>query len=290
MVERLHGAVDWLGRWLKTVLAVFGAVLAFGAGFWAFSVEDDATRVAWLFVVGVLGTLLAVIMPIWETRASHRRITILEGDLKDAEEREAQAAEDAKREGREEFLLVVDFAVRPLLEKLGPLVRSRLVTTKNRLATELKGMALSALKEVIDPSIPRLRANYFKVKYPPSGDGPYLQDPVSTATAPRDRFDLGNKSLESDAILDMLGQAGYVFTPDCIEEPPVGFDTTKERAYRTFISAAAYDGMDVDGMISVDSPESGSLTEADATVVQLVATIIAISEAVRDGKKNDTEP
>ena len=88
----------------------------------------------------------------------------------------------------------------------------------------------------------------------------------------------------------MLAQGSYVFTPDCVEQPPAGFDTTRERVYRTFISAAASDGMDVDGMISVDSPEAGSLTDADATVVQLVATIIAISEAVRDGKKNDAEP
>lgn len=271
--------VEWVCLWARPTLGIVGAVVAFGAGFWAFRVEDAPVQTAWLFVVGVAGTLLAVIMPVWETRASNRKIAQLQGEVA-----------DAKREGRAEFLLVVDFVIRPLLEKLGTLVRARHSTTKKRLAAELKGMALSALKEVIDPSIPRLRANYFKLKYPPSGDGPYLQDPVSTATAPRDRFDLGNGLPESDAILHMLGEAGYVFTADCVESPPIGFDATKERVYRTFISAAAYDGRDVDGMLSVDSPEAGSLTDADATVVQLVASIIAISEAIGSGKKSDMEP
>lgn len=273
-----------------------GAIMVFGAGFWAFLGEDDPNLRILLFALGAVGTVLAVTLPISEARASHREIARLEGKLVTAEENrveaEADAAKevaDAKREGRAEFLLVVDFAIRPLLEKLGPLVRSRWAATKNELATELKGMALSALKEVIDSSVPMLRANYFKVKYPPSGVGPYLQEPVSTATAPRDRFDLGDRSEESDAILEMLAKNGYIFTPDWRTEPPPGFDTSRERSYKTFISAAASDGMDVDGMISVDSPKAGSLTDADAVVVQLVATIIAISEAVRDNKKNDTE-
>ena len=288
-MQKLHEGVEWLSRWWRTVLSVFGAILAFGASFFAFFGERDAIVLVWLFIAGSVGTCLAVVSPISEARESHRRIAELEEDLRDAAVIQTQAVEDAKSEGRAEFLLIVDFAIRPLLEKLGPLVRSRLVATKTELATELKGMALSALKEVIDPSIPRLRANYFKLKFPPSGQGPYLQDPVSTAKAPRSHFDLGDKTTESDAILEMLGKTDYVFTADWAEDPPRGFDTTKERGYRTFISASASDGMDVDGMISVDSPEAGSLTEADATVVQLVGTIIAISEAVRDGKRNDTE-
>lgn len=277
-MEKLHGGLDWFGRWLRTILGVVGAVVAFGAGFWAFSLEDDPTGVAWLFVVGVVGTLLAVIMPIWEAKASHKTIAGLKTDVTEAE-----------RKGRADLLLVVDFALRPLLEKLGILVRTRKAPEKAVLAAELKALALAAIKEVIDPPVPQLRANYFKLKYP-APDRPHLQDPVSTATAPRDRFDLGNGSSESDAILYMLAEVGFVFTADCVEDPPEGFDTSRERAYRTFISAAASDGVDVDGMISVDAPEAGSLTEADAMVVQLVATIIAISEAVREGKRNDLDP
>lgn len=273
-MERLHGFVEWLGRWGKIVLAVLGAILAFGSAYWASLVEDDPTLQYWLFGIGIIGTGLAVTMPISEARASHRRITELEEDLA-----------EAKREGRQELLLVVDFVIRPLLEKLGILIRIELESAKNLLAAELKVLALSALKEVIGPKIPQLRANYFKLRYSSSGRGPYLQEPVSTATAPRQRFDLGDMSPESEAIFYMLVKTDYVFTPDCVEEPPVGFDTSKERAYRTFISASAYDGEDVDGMISVDSPEAGSLTEADAKVVQLVGTIIAISEAIRDGKR-----
>ncbi|GAA1337725.1 hypothetical protein GCM10009611_04420 [Arthrobacter roseus] len=264
--------------------------MAFAGAFWGALVESDDTLRSWLFLAGLLGALTAVVMPINETRATHRKIAALKADLETERTTGVQAVDDAKREGREEFLLVVDFAIRPLLEKLGPLVRSRWAATRNDLATQLKLTALSALKEVIDPSIPRLRANYFKLKYPSAeGQGPYLQDPASTATAPRDRFDLGDKSSESDAILEMLAKNDYIFTPDWVTDPPPGFGKARKRNYRTFISAAAYDGMDVDGMISVDSPEAGSLTDADAVVVQLVATIIAISEAVRDNKRNDTE-
>ena len=108
-MKRAHRVVDWFGRWGKTVLGVVGAVVAFGAGFWAFKVEDDPVRVFWLFALGVLGTLLAVIMPVRETRANHKKVRDLEGklaaarsDLAAAESKEAQAVEDAKRDGRAE--------------------------------------------------------------------------------------------------------------------------------------------------------------------------------------------
>lgn len=287
-MDRLHGFVEWLGRWRRTVFAVLGAILAFGAGFWGFLGENNPTLRGWLFVIGLAGTILAVLMPVSEARASHRRITELETALEDAGTNASQAVEDAKRSGREAFLLVLDFAIRPLLEKLGPLVRSRRAATKINLATELKVLGLSALKELIGPTT-LLRANYYKLEYAEDGRGPRLLNPVSTAMVPRESFDLGDGLEESEAILTMLRDATYVFTDDWKENPPRGFDTEVERPYRAFISAAASDGMDVDGMISVDSPEPGSLTEVDASLVQLVATIIAISEAVRDGKKNDAE-
>lgn len=277
-MKRSHRVVDWFGRWLRTILGAVGALLAFGSAFWVFAVEDDPNLPLWLFIAGLVGTLLAVIMPVWETAANHRKITKLKGEVT-----------AAKREGRAELLLVVNFVIRPLLEKLGTLVRTRRGPDKAVLAAQLKVLALSALQSALDPSIPQLRANYFKLRYP-TPNRPILQEPVSTATPPRDRFDLGDKSSESDAILDMLAKGGYVFTADCIKDPPVGFDTRRERAYRAFISAAASDGVEVDGMISVDSPKAGSLTEADATVVRLVANIIAISEAIQEGKKDDGDP
>ncbi len=289
-MEKLHSALRWLDRWGKSVITVVAAALAFGGAFWGSLVDDSDPVLRWvLFGVGLVGAVTAALVPIVESRQLRSRIKGLETDVARVRRQGQQAEADAKLEGRKEFLVALEAGILPLLEKLGTLVRARRAPTKAVLASDLKGLAFSALKEVIDPSIPRLRANYFKLRFSDPGDAMYLQEAGSTATAPRQRFDLTSGTAESDAILEMLAQNKFVFTDDCVENPPAGFDATRERSYRTFISATASDGVEVDGMLTVDSPVAGSLTGADATLVQLVATIIAISEAVKDGKKDDAE-
>lgn len=194
-MENLQKALRWLERWGKSVMTVIAAGLAFGGAFWGALVGDDqpVMRLA-LFGVGLVGALTAALVPIVESKQLRSRIEGLETDVRRVKRQGAQAVEEAKLVGRTEFLFALEVAVLPLLEKLGNVVRARRAPTKAVLAADLKGLAFSALKEVIGPSIPRLRANYFKLKFSEAGNALYLQAAGSTATAPRERFDLESRN------------------------------------------------------------------------------------------------
>ncbi|XKH55532.1 hypothetical protein LG293_09670 [Citricoccus nitrophenolicus] len=190
-MEKLHDALRWLERWWKSVITVVAAALAFGGAFWGSLVGDNDPILRWvLFVIGLIGAITAAAVPIGESRQLRSRIRGLETDVARVKRQGQQAEAQAKLEGRKEFLVALEAGILPLLEKLGTLVRARRAPTRAVLASDLKGLAFSALKEVIDPSIPRLRANYFKLRFSDPGDAMYLQQAGSTATAPRERFGL----------------------------------------------------------------------------------------------------
>lgn len=231
----------------------------------------EPERYVWLSS-GIIGAILAALPVLIEKRAAERKIATLQRDLV-----------DAKKQGRKDLLVIIDWALTPLVEQLGRLVRTSPGSTKRQLiASELQTQALNTLKEVIDPSIPQLRANYFKLQYD-EADNPFLKAVKSTAKPTRDSF--RTNTPEGDAVMDMLASAETVFCRDTSVDPPAGFDAGRRRDYKTFISATAFDGVEPDGMLTVDAPKSGALTGADKGLVRLVAALVAISESVRDRKK-----
>lgn len=285
-MEKFQTFAAGLHRWAPTGFTILGTLLAFVGAYWGSYSGDDETpwkvlglEIPWQVVgfgVGILGVAMAAWLPIREARATHRQIADLNDQI-----------DKAKVDGREEFLLIVDFVLMPLIKKLGRLSRTAARSqARKTLATEIRGQALHALKEVIDPTIPRLRANYFKLEYSTRTGDPYLVEAGSTANPPRSRFDLMQSGEEADALLHMLAAGEYVFTHNCMTHPPSGFDNTRSRSYETFISAAATDGSDVVGMLTVDSPLAGSLTEADAVLVRLIATIVAIADSIAEGRRD----
>lgn len=234
----------------------------------------EPERYYWL-AIGIVGAVLAALPALIEKRAAERKITSLQREVV-----------DAKKQGRKDLLVIIDWALTPLVEQLGRLVRTSPGTTKRQLlASDFQTQALNTLKEVIDPSIPQLRANYFKLQYD-EDDNPFLQAVKSTAKPTRDSFRTG--TAEGDAVMDMLASAETVFCRDTSVDPPKGFDAGRRRDYKTFISATAFDGIEPDGMLTVDAPKSGTLTGADKGLVRLVAALVAISESVRDRKKDPT--
>lgn len=231
----------------------------------------EPDRYLWLSL-GIVGAVLATVPALVEKRVAERRISSLQ-----------QQVVDAKKQGRIDLLLIIDWALTPLVEQLGRLVRTTPNSTRRQLlASDFQTQALNTLKEVIDPSIPQLRTNYFKLQYD-DNDNPILVAVKSTAKPTRQSFRTGTS--EGDAVMDMLAGTETVFCRDTAVDAPLGFDTSQTRDYRTFISATAFDGTEPDGMLTVDAPNSGTLTGADKGLVRLVAALVAISESIRDRKK-----
>lgn len=257
-------------RWVWSGLSVIGAVAAL-VGPTVSGTVGEPERYIWLGA-GVAGAVLATLPALVEKRAAERRIKSLQQDVV-----------NAKKQGRQDLLVIIDWALTPLVEQLGRLVRTGPNSTRRQLlASDFQTQALNTLKEVIDPSIPQLRANYFKLQYD-NDDNPVLLAVKSTAKPTRQSFRTGTP--DGDAVMDMLASAETVFCRDTALDPPQGFDVNRPRDYKTFISATAYDGVEPDGMLTVDAPKSGTLTGADKGLVRLVAALVAISESVRDRKK-----
>lgn len=260
----------WFRRWVWSGLSVLGAVAAL-VGPTVSGTVGEPERFLWL-AVGIVGAILATIPALLEKRTAERRITSLQGQVV-----------DAKKQGRKDLLVIIDWALTPLVEQLGRLVRTTPSSHRRQLlASDFQTQALNTLKEVIDPSIPQLRANYFKLQYD-ANDNPILVAVKSTAKPTRQSFRTG--TAEGDAVMDMLAGAETVFCRDTAVDAPPGFDASRVRDYKTFISATAFDGIEPDGMLTVDAPKSGTLTGADKGLVRLVAALVAISESIRDRKK-----
>lgn len=266
----MRGA-HWLDTWWRLVGSVVGGIFAL-VGPYLGALSDNTVLQGVGLVVGIIGLLIASILPIVEKNNSNREIAALKKDLV-----------DAKEEARADFLFVTNFSLTPLVQKLSKVVLARKGSRDlEAQAAELRTQALGVAREVIGGEHRRVRANYFKLEYLPA-DRSRLVQAGSTATPPRDYFDFDTD--EGEEVLNMLAQNGSRFCPSVVDDPPPGWDMTKQRDYETFISVTSttFPGQEPDGMMTVDGSQRGDLTEADISMLRLIATIVALSESQRNG-------
>jgi hypothetical protein len=103
----------WFSAWWTTILAGIGAIAAVGGPFWGNFTTDEAAR--WTaFIVGAVGALVALTIPIREKILLRRRVATLEDEV---------AA--ATVQGRADFQYTLNFLLVPLLRRLGRLARAK---------------------------------------------------------------------------------------------------------------------------------------------------------------------
>lgn len=227
-------------------------------------------------IIGITGVALAAVLPVVEKFSSNAALKASQDETKTALAATKAAVETAKLESRANFLYLLDWCLTPLVEKLAVVVQEKKNTRQiHAEVSELKQQALRTVKEMIGTDPTRIRVNYFKLEYA-SGTA-VLKAHGSTATAPRNQFDFNTE--EGMTVLEMLAQNGYRFCADVDSAPPPGWNSEKPRPYKTFISVTASAGVEPDGMLTVDGVRPGDLSESDVSIVKLVSTIVAISEA-----------
>jgi hypothetical protein len=129
----------------------------------------------------------------------------------------------------------------------------------------------------------RTRACYFRYSEGPPERLSYVRS-TGRDDEPRSEFVDGTDA--GHFIFQVLGsRKGTILWKDVGENPPPGTDVDSV-TYRTFISAKVSSGRILYGMLGVDSPEVGALTEQDEIFVGIIARMLGIALASGDRRKN----
>lgn len=259
-------------------MSALGGVLALAGPYFG-QLSDSPKWQGIGLIIGVIGVLAAAVLPVFETFRHQSEIGEANRKLDEAIENGAELETEAEIRAREDYLLLIDWTLGPLTKKLAEVLGySRKSRRFDSAAAELKTQILSSAKEVVGAEPTHVRANYFALEWLPTGKA-ILRAAGSTAHPPRDHF--SEDSEEGKQVFDMLAENGYLFCDDLLLNPPPGWDETKERTYRTFISVTVQCDSEPVGMLTVDARDPGDLDEGDVALIKLLGVILAISESQR---------
>jgi GAF domain-containing protein len=85
-----------------------------------------------------------------------------------------------------------------------------------------------------------------------------------------------------DAAIGMVLNDEDRMCEDILTDPPPGWDATKERDYRTFVSVSVIAGDTAYGMLTLDALEPGDLTRDDMRLLRLMAGALAVALSIRE--------
>ncbi len=136
-------------------------------------------------------------------------------------------------------------------------------------------LVLKTAAEFIGPD--RSRACWFWLEPgPPKQLTP--DQSAGRAGSPSTTFTEGTPS--GDAAVGMVLADEDRLCEDIETSPPPGWDSTKQRDYRTFISVSVIAGDTAYGMLTLDALEPGDLTAEDKGLLRLMAGILAVALSV----------
>jgi transcriptional regulator with GAF, ATPase, and Fis domain len=166
-------------------------------------------------------------------------------------------------------------ALDPILRLLGNLALEPDEVLRNQMRAQAIPLVLKTAAEFIGPE--RSRACWFRLEPGP----PHVLIPTDfagRAGSPTTTFEEGTES--GDAAIGMVLSDEDRLCEDILTEPPPGWDATKERDYRTFISVSVIAGDTAYGMLTLDALEPGALSVEDKGLLRLMAGVLAIALSV----------
>jgi GAF domain-containing protein len=245
------------GRWLALAAA---CVVASPAAAYA-AQQSEGSRV-WLFLaIQLLVTGLAFLIPQSRQIAAKRR-------EKSAEQRELEA--------RAETRAAVNDALDPILRQLGEISAERSKPARERLIAQAIPFVLYAASNLIGSE--RSRACWFELT---DDIPPQLVPKHATGRTgePTTTFEPGTAA--GDAAINMVLAGENLLCENIDTEPPPGWDSSKERDYKTFISVTVAAADTAFGMLTLDALEAGDLTNDDLRMLGLLGSTLAAALAQR---------
>ncbi len=211
-------------------------------------------------IVQIVGTALAFLIP-------QARQVLASRGVATAEERE----DDARVETR----VAMNDALDPVLRLLGQLALETHPRRRDELRAQAAPLVLATAAEFLGP--PRSRACWFRLEQgPPVALVP--TESVGRAGSPTTTFAAGTTS--GDAAIGMVLNDQDRLCTDITTQAPPGWDASKQRDYRTFISVSVIAGDTAYGMLTLDAIEPDALNVEDMGLLRLMAGMLAVALSV----------
>ncbi len=189
--------------------------------------------------------------------------------------RSEATAEEREIEVRVETRVAMNDALDPILRLLGNLALEGDEVVRNQMRAQAIPLVLKTAAEFIGPD--RSRACWFKLEPgPPRRLEP--TDFAGRAGSPSTTFTAGSPA--GDAAIGMVLADEERLCEDIETAPPPGWDSTKERDYRTFISVSVIAGDTAYGMLTLDALDAGTLDAEDKGLLRLMAGVLAVALAM----------
>lgn len=213
------------------------------------------------FVVQVVATALAFAIPQAQQIAARR------GE---------QSAEDREVEVRVDTRATVNDALDPVLRQLATISVESDRAERDKLIEQVIPFVLEAAAKLIGSE--RSRSCWFELSEDPNPRlVPVLH--AGRAGSPTTTFEPGTDA--GDAAISMVLTGDHRICEDIDQAPPPGWDSTKQRDYKTFISVSVIAGDTAYGMLTLDALEPGDLTTDDLHMLDLMASALAAALAQR---------
>lgn len=181
----------------------------------------------------------------------------------------------------EKYQLRIHDGLAPVLQLLVELSEATDRELQKRTLARLLTTCLTAASRTSDSS--RVRASYYRA-YPRFGSKKERLDPFGSLgrnDTAQSVFEKGTKA--GNEVFRRLLDNVTTFVPDISKlekgELP-GWNMTKKRPYKTFISVPVRGKSDLYGMLTVDGPEVGDLSEYDEMFVRCIGLIYASGVAL----------
>lgn len=175
-----------------------------------------------------------------------------------------------------QYSIILSNAIQPMAEKIG-LMPTQDAKARKKTATKVMGLAVFSLKLLLH-NVEDIRAVVYIVNDHQDTMEVELNAGRRETPSP---FKLGDGG-RGDAAFKMItsgGEALFVFDVD--SGPTAGWKGSGS-GYSTFISAPIRAGGRAYGMLAVDAPNPGDLSENDKPIVVVLATLLAIALAEAD--------
>jgi len=222
--------------------------------------SGGAAKVSW-FVLQVVATALAFAIPQFQQIAARR------GELT-AAAREVDVRVDTRA--------TVNDALDPVLRQLATISVEPDRGERDKLIEQVIPFVLEAAAKLIGSE--RSRSCWFELSDDPEpGLVPVLH--AGRSGSPTTTFEPGTAA--GDAAISMVLTGDHQICEDIDTSPPPGWDATKQRDYKTFISVSVIAGDTAYGMLTLDALEPGDLTTDDLHMLGLMASALAAALAQR---------
>lgn len=176
------------------------------------------------------------------------------------------------RAAQEEFKLVVYDQLGPLARELTLFARLGVAGRRERMPrTLLAGVGCAA--GLANTS--RVRATIYRRTKTPEGHESF--EPHTTTgrgDQPQSNFVRGINSVEGEAVWERAERDLPRYCKNVKRDPPPGWDKAKKRRYKTFITVPVRAGDDLVGLLTVNAPKPGDLTENDVGSMQVMAGLL----------------